>query len=249
MPIFHDLKLAFVHIPKTAGTSIEKACFTLSYEKNKTLDLNLDAFNLYNDPSYRTEQVSYSLYKGDISKDKNFLYYIKKHCPYNKMLDIFPEIVDYTAFTIVRNPFERVVSYFYYHYSKKIGFFQNNKVKLEKADADDLKVIFCAYLEEFINSHRKIEHKSQASYITDYNNNIYTNIIILRFENLLNDLGKFFPVLGISAIPHITHRKKSIIVKPVNQLITRYTRDIIYEFFMQDFNKLNYSKDINECNL
>ena len=84
MPISKKHKLCFVHIPKTAGTTIEKA-----------LDMH--------------QEDSFFLFK----KFKDY-----KVTPQHLTLTELSEEIDlngYKIFTIVRNPFDRIVSEFAFH--------------------------------------------------------------------------------------------------------------------------------------
>lgn len=85
MPISLKHKLTFLHIPKAAGTSVEKAldlqtpeCLFLK-NKHKTLP---------------------------VCPQHMFLSEIIKECPF---------VQNYTTFTIVRNPFDRFVSEFFFY--------------------------------------------------------------------------------------------------------------------------------------
>jgi hypothetical protein len=85
MPICLKHKLVFLHIPKTAGTSIEKA---LKIQSPECLYVH-----------GRTET-------SPVCPQHMFFSEIVKECPF---------VQKYTAFTVVRNPFDRFVSEFLYY--------------------------------------------------------------------------------------------------------------------------------------
>jgi chondroitin 4-sulfotransferase 11 len=80
MPLSYEHKFIFVHIPKTAGTSIEKA-------------LNL--------------QQEISLYKK--YKYKNYPV-CPQHLFLSEIIKEIPTLKSFSVFTVVRNPFDRFVS-------------------------------------------------------------------------------------------------------------------------------------------
>jgi hypothetical protein len=88
MPIINDHKLIFIHIPKTAGTSIEHVL-------NFNGDINGDKKNWYGNID-------------DYELDHSTIDYLIKNCKYYNNT--------YLKFCVVRNPYERLVSE--YHYCK-----------------------------------------------------------------------------------------------------------------------------------
>ena len=84
--ISYDKKFIFVHINKTAGTSMEKALADYGVKKLEE--------------------------KGDLKFELNYNQSQHFNCDeYKKYLG--SEYDDYFKFTVVRNPFDRVVSYYY----------------------------------------------------------------------------------------------------------------------------------------
>lgn len=84
MPVNHDKKLLFVHIPKCAGTTIE------------------EAFNMPN-----KESIQYT----DNKEPGNLV--STTHLKASELIKKLGDTTDYYKFTIVRNPFDRLVSAFY----------------------------------------------------------------------------------------------------------------------------------------
>lgn len=91
--ISHKLKLIFIHIKKTAGNSIN--IFLKDYSANSIVNCSRG----------QSQQLNvYCEFNKDIKHSK--LDYYKKIYS-NK-------IKDYTIFTIVRNPYDRALSFYYY---------------------------------------------------------------------------------------------------------------------------------------
>ena len=93
MPIDRQAKLIFIHIPKTAGTSVESA---LSLHGDWKIE---DRFRCFGQIS------SSSLLARNLSS--NFLQHLRLHEIQGLLGD---EFVDYEIFTIVRNPWTRFLS-------------------------------------------------------------------------------------------------------------------------------------------
>jgi len=84
MPVSHDKKLLFVHVPKCAGTTIEEAFGmpnreSLKYHDNK-------------EPGYMVSTI---------------------HLKASELIKKIGDVTDYYKFAILRNPFDRLVSAFY----------------------------------------------------------------------------------------------------------------------------------------
>ena len=95
MPIDRQAKLIFVHIPKTAGTSVESA-LSLHGDWRKE-----NRFNYFGQISSR------SLLARNLSS--NFMQHLRLH----EIQDLLgEEFFDYEIFTVVRNPWTRFLSSF-----------------------------------------------------------------------------------------------------------------------------------------
>lgn len=93
MPLFHENKLYFVHIPKTGGTSID----SMFYPK----DIMNIIYSLQTNKNYLI---------GRCEKNNNFLL---QHCPISYILNnnyLDETTMKYKRFAIVRNPYDRLVS-------------------------------------------------------------------------------------------------------------------------------------------
>ncbi len=101
MPVFHNHRAIFLHIGKTAGFSIEKA---LGMESKDYREFDKDAV--------------YGLNKGVMTQHARL--------PYIEQFLTDEQVKEYFKFTVVRNPWDRMVSAYHYLYDfhlKKFGDF------------------------------------------------------------------------------------------------------------------------------
>ena len=92
MPIYADINTAFVHIPKTGGSSVANAL----YNANKAAE-------------GKTGGYSFELEKHETALD------IQKYCEKHNFVRLF-------SFSIVRNPLNRLASWYFY-YKELFGLF------------------------------------------------------------------------------------------------------------------------------
>lgn len=97
MPISHEHKIVFIHIPKNAGTTVE---FGLGMNREECLYSSIAQMPKYN--------------------------VFPQHLFGSEILEIVPEAINYRKFSIVRNPYDRMESEYHYqkcnstHFHKKI---------------------------------------------------------------------------------------------------------------------------------
>ena len=198
MPISHNKKAVFVHIPKTAGTTVEKA------------------FGMQN---------SESLY---CTKYDERYRVCPQHLYADEILNEQPNVKDYFWFTIVRNPFDRLVSE--YHYINTV----NCRARQFKGTS----------FEQFINNALTMD-ASERMFLFDRHLELQSNFIndavhVYKFEHLhqcFEDLKQKFK------IPFFDHERKSI-----RQNTTSYYNNELIErvrsFYQKDFTTFEY-----ECEL
>lgn len=154
MPYFPSINILFIHIPKTGGSSIEKY-----FEKKLNIQLNskylFSVSELINNHSYQ-HLTYYEIYKNQKELHINFS---------NLKL----------IFSIVRNPYERIISELFFR-----------KLINKNMECNMIEKIIINYL----NSDNTYDnHKlPQYLFLIDSSGNINKNIKILKTESLKNDM-------------------------------------------------------------
>ena len=213
MPIDHKKKIVFIHIPKTAGTSIEIA---MGINKHS----GKDGKNLLN--RSQSDYSSYSLYGRGMQH-----FQIQEIYTHLKSLD--KDINSYKYFTVVRNPGERLIS----HYLGRNG----NWMKVQDANKKSsiscliflIHISFARLLIERTNNnrfrrlkkiiYRQYEHiVSQNKYICENK----TNTIIFNFDRL-NKMEDFLLENGYKKLDKY-RENKSKPSKNITKIINLYAK-------------------------
>ena len=175
-------KSIFIHIPKTAGTSIS---------------------------TYFNEQQT----RLRIQPDKHETIHHIKH----RFSNIYNS---YSKFTIVRNPYDRMVSW-YSFLKDRIGSGAFNVIPFK----------------EWVKDISKLWHISdpyyfagpQCAWIDD-------TVVVLKYENLKEDLNNFFNEEIDLPVMNKSKRKDYL------SYYDKESLDIVYEKHKEDFEKFNYKK-------
>lgn len=196
MPICHNKKIAFIHIPKTAGSTIEKA-----------LDLQ-NADNFYQEKKF-----------------KNYLV-----CPQHltcKELSNEIDLTHYDIFTIVRNPYDRIVSEFYHMKNNEWLFklrnlsFSDFIYSILELDPVERKYIFDGHLEP------------QCSFLEDW----WDKVNIFKYENLSECFNYLNQLYGPLIFGHEKKCNHAKLYQWTDEL-----KNIVYSLYWSDFDKFGYTK-------
>lgn len=206
--------LEYIHIPKTAGTSIEKL------------------------------GKKYGINWGMHSKRVEYTENIKKSNWHNFR---FKPSKEFDYFTIVRNPYDRLISEYYYlrQFNKSYydGFI-NKKNKDKEADIVNFKKfvkdIFARYKKEgenIINCHIT----PQSKFVYD-ENDVQRIQNVIKMKNIndgLNNLFKKYNLgIDIKDLPNNNKTSKLFNKEDLDDEI----REVIYNFYKRDFELLGYEK-------
>jgi hypothetical protein len=208
--------MIFIHIQRTGGNSIHKEFQAL--DRNLILKIEFDL------SLKRTRHCFASDIKAIID-----------HNIFNS----------YTKFSVVRNPFDRMVSW----YSMlKQGFGSDRIVMPYKTVGDEIILEVnknANSFEEFIMLPRNHEsglferfYANQLDYISDNKKSMLVDRI-LRFENLTNDFAQLAQEMGFEGkLPCVNKSKHK---KDYRTYYTTKTKEIVFQRFKQDFEYFGYS--------
>lgn len=199
--ISHKNKYIFVHIPKCGGTSIEKVLCT-----TENVDLNLDD---------TTEDFDVNR----LSKEDRREYIVGINGKQHMFLDKFPPRYqkEYFCFTFVRNPWDLMVSKYYYSQIHKAGI----SFKKMILSIDGVK----------LRHHHNLKF-NQADFI---NSNIN---YVGRFENLQGDFDIICDKIGM---PRQQLEKLNTTKHPPYwECYDSQTRDIVARKYKKDLETFGY---------
>jgi len=175
MLVSHENKFIFIHIPKTAGSSIQKALTPHSTSCPRTRGARLMSR------------------AGIITNRKSF--YLPKHERYSYIKRRLgtEEYEKMFSFAFVRNPWDRLVSY--YHFVNKTPHHHRN-AKLGKLSFDD-----------FVKGEVKRMKSYQNRYIYSEEGELQVDFVG-RFENLAEDFSFITQKIGLDIeLPHTNSSK------------------------------------------
>ena len=177
--IIDQYKAIFVHIPKNAGTSIEK---------------------YFGNGSVRIQPNKHADIHEIKTKFKN---------SYN----------NYKKFTIIRNPYDKMVSWYFY---------------LKRNLGENYNVI---EFNEWIKDPSKFWHADDPiSYLKHQHEWVDDTVKIIKFENLNKEINKFFKEeIDLPIVNKSNHNHYS-------DYYNEESLDIIYDRYKEDFEKFNYKK-------
>ena len=211
MPLSHKHKCLFIHIPKTGGTSIETALGIFGNWKIENLNT---LFGLIN-----SEKLNTFNYKS------NFL----QHLTYTECQKTITIPKDYTSFSFVRNPWDKLVSI----YSNP----DNNLIEYSKSKNINLRELSFSKFIEIIHELNHIHLEHQHTFIYDQQNRRQVDFLG-RFEVFHQDFNKLCKELGIK--PDLPHTNKSN-HKQYRDYYTHKTKIIVSQFYEQDIDLFNYT--------
>ena len=126
---------------------------------------------------------------------------------------------NYRKFTIIRNPYDKMVSWYFY---------------LKRNLGENYKII---EFNEWIKDPSKFWHADDPiSYLKPQHEWIDDTMVLIRYENLYKELNKFFNKKINLPITNKSNRNNFLEYYNKNSL------DIIYNRYKEDFKKFNYEK-------
>lgn len=208
MPYYKNKNLLFIHIPKTGGTVIENAIKELSkYTPVERLSI------LYS--GYTNELLDFPYNK--VSLQHQFYTTIYK---FKDKLDVnFDNI---KIFSVVRNPYDRVISDLFY-------------LKLIKKDFTAKEVYFIIKRHYLYRNDLDNHNEPQYKFITDDNCELIKNIEIFKTETLNESNDKLNEFIGFDI-----NIKQTNINKDYSNYLNKDSISLINTFYKKDFELFNY---------
>lgn len=210
MPYFknNDINLLFIHIPKTGGSSVEQ------YLSNK--------YNI------ALNKTSLWMYLDENEKESISFYTTLQHITYKTVVQncLFFDIKfdDLKIIAIVRNPYDRLISDWFYL----------NKMNINTTKEQT----YLKIKEHLSNSAISLDNHNipQYLYVCDENNEIYKNIKILHTETLDGDMKN----IGFTDF----NIRENCNIHKLNyyDYLNTDSIQIINEFYSKDFEIFNYQK-------
>ncbi len=243
MIISHSKKFIFLRTIKTASSSIEIFLSQFCEKDDILTELFKDEEkfkkknNLIGKRNSNIKLLSFKL-KNIISL--NF-YKSKKlwvHDSLEKVLKstIKKKIRNYFIFTFVRNPYDWIVSYFFWDINLNKNY---KKISISNMSKKNLIILFNKFLKNeayfFFNTNKEI--------ISHYPKNIH----VLKYENLSFELKKILIKLKIKRIRIPINKiyfKKNNLKKDKKKIIDKNAKKKILKYGKFFFDRFNYSKKI-----
>ena len=199
--ISHKHKFIYIHIPKTAGTSIYRT-----------------VQQIYQHPLDLTPQWDY----------KHNIY--KQHATISQLKNLYQiPISDYFKFTVIRNPYERAVS----------SYFWLRRLLGHSTTFKDFLLVRNGYdkINHFENNKGRKDHfLTQSEFIKI--NGIITMDFLIKFENLQEDFNNVCRKIGLPKcnLHHINQSKH----KHYTEYYDEETKQIVAEKYAEDIEQFGY---------
>ena len=223
MLMSHKHQFIFIHIYKTAGTSV-----TEQFAPHARL-LDRLAYQ------YWLSNYVYGLIINKMNWHDGGL---KQFTGYHKHAKAFEvrrklgnrKFEKYFKFAFVRNPYDFLVSlYFYLRQAKEHN--QNETAS---------KMTFPEFLHWFINT----KPPCQVDFLVDENGTACLMNYIGRFENLISDVQHIMTILRLDNAKKIAHKNRSVerATRDVDSYYDSNTRRLVADHYKRDFEMLGYDR-------
>lgn len=204
--ISHTHKFIFIHVPKTGGTSVQN--ILKDYSSNKIIIYPSQAeSNKAHDSFINRFEVQSEDPKFKISKHTMLNGY------YKQWKEEYDDIDNYFKFGIIRNPWDRAISYYFW--------FNRYNVNFDKKQFIDTLIPNCC-----------------CDFFHIISENIYKFDYLIRFETLQDNFNVVCDKIGIppQQLPHANKTKH----KHYTEYYDDETRQIVAEKYAKDINMFGY---------
>tara|TARA_Y100000741_G_C18185115_1_gene530989 strand:+ start:321 stop:983 length:663 start_codon:yes stop_codon:yes gene_type:complete len=214
MPYYKECDLLFIHIPKTGGTCIDRQ---ICKSRKQTLYTRNSCNDLLHEP-YKNISLQHQFYTT-IYENRT-------------ILDInFDKI---KIFTIVRNPYDRIISDLFWiavcwgDRFKEFKVMKNKNINPEQ--------VYNLIKNIYINNNKLDNHNQpQYKFITDKNCNLIPNIKIFKTEQLNKSNHNINQFLGFNI-----HIRRNNVNKDYSRYLNKKSISLINDFYKKDFELFDY---------
>jgi len=193
--ISHKVKFIFIHIPKTSGNSL--SLFLKTFIDNDVIRRD----------SPMGEKQGISIICEKTKQDI-------KHNPITYYESIYgKKINEYFKFTIVRNPYDRILSYYFWNKGKHNQVFDRNEFI------------------NFVKENKSFQHKY-----------IDKSFHIIHFENLIDGLKNITCLKGLVDFNNYpTLNASSNSKKKYTEIFDKELKDLVFDKYKKDFELFGYN--------
>lgn len=223
MPINKDKKVLFVHIPKTGGSTIEK----------------------FFDMTNKTNRADYDLLFGVDTRRKNVNYDIAlQHLTFNEIKNNHKiKVNNYFSFSLVRNPWDKVISAYLNHFIKLKPDFNNFLSWVEKSVEYEKDHDHFTYQDKRNKILTNTHFKEQYKFIYNDDNQIMVDYLG-RFEYWNESFKK------ICELAKVEYREPEIYNKNNNrkhysEYYNKKQADLIKKIYKKDIELFGYEYEKN----
>jgi hypothetical protein len=222
--ISHSHKFIFVKTQKTAGSSIEE-----TFERYL---FGLPSQEFSEDSPERITYDSYVSTKG-VSSRGDFL---NPHATCTDLRNLVGEqrFMDYTKAASVRNPWDQTVSYFWWRVREK----HRLNSALSNAPMLAVKIYFTFWFQANRTRIREIAYTKRLQV-----DGIFSNILLIRYENLEEDLSKTLATLGMDPTKMRLPSRKSnqrLRPEPFQRYYFTFVRNALEKIRRRDLENFGY---------
>ncbi len=217
MPISRQFKIIFVHIPRVAGTSVEK------YLGMGSID------QLFSFDKIKLTKWSKKFPENSPEQSKT-----PQHLTALELKKVIPENIfnSFYKFSIVRNPFDRVISE-YLHIKDTSQPPYLARFKTMSLDDFVLEGLSLSQTERINLFDGHLE--TQCSYVLDENKSLLVDKVF-KLENLQECVDFLKNIVGIEAFPHARN------TTPIeNFTFSEESKEMIKIFYKEDFDFFSYT--------
>lgn len=206
MPYYNEINTLFIHIPKTGGTSLEW------YLRRR-----------------HTESLFSKTSNNDILPEKQLQNKALQHLPYQiiekyqKELDIDISDKSMKIISIVRNPYEKVLS----------DLFWFKKIK-ETDTPEEIAESIKNYIYNFDWDHHTLP---QYQFLINSEGELLNNITLFHTEDLTHELREY----GFKDFNNHFYKSNKAELYP--KLLNDESKKMIYSFYQRDFELFNYNRE------